>query len=276
MTLPEIDIVLIEKYIDGILSDSEKRLFDEKYVQNPLFKHETDAYKKALEAIKIGGRQNIMAIFAEEEAKIQKQTPVIAINTFQKAQPQAISWYKQKWAAIAASIAVIAVAAICLMPSTERTGQAILAQIAITPTGNTWTTNVRSARSDKAISDKEKYFIATYGEKNTELLILAFQAYTGQDYAKAAATFSEVTAQNDSLHFYKGISYLKANMPVKAIESLKIITDKDNADLKQQAEWFLLLAYLGHNDIPQAKVLQAKILNMSDHKYKEEATNVKF
>lgn len=272
MTLPEIDIQLIEKYIDGILTDSEKRLFDDKYAHNPAFKQETEAYKKVLKAIQVGGRQNIMAIFSQEEAKIQEKTLVVPMPTFK---------YRNilRGFVIAASIAFVASASIWLLQSKEQTGEDILKSVEIRPMGNTWTTNVRSQRSDGAISPKEKYFIATYGENNTELLLQAFEFYntnTVEGYTKAAATFAQVTAKNDSLYLYKGISYLKANAPDKAVESLKNLANTENAAFKPNAEWYLMLAYLKQNDLTKAKVLKEKIMNAAVHVYKPEASKVKF
>ncbi len=274
MALPENDILLIEKHIDGLLTATEQRLFDEKYAQNDLFRYETDAYQTALKAVRVGGRQNILSVFKEEEVKIQegRNVPVIPIYTPKYGK-------LMRSLAVAASLTVLIFAGYQLTKEgiQEKSGRDILASIAIDPIGNTWLTTVRSARGDNEPADPtESYFIKTYGKANTNVLLQAFEAYSARQYMQAATHFERVTAVNDSLFLYKGISYLKANKADMALESLSKINQKDDAALKPNAEWYMLLAYLSKNDLPNAQLMQDKIVVVPSHRYYKEAKGLIF
>ena len=47
------NILLIEKYIDGVLSAEEKQVFDAQIASNTEFKAEVQAYETALKAIRV-------------------------------------------------------------------------------------------------------------------------------------------------------------------------------------------------------------------------------
>jgi hypothetical protein len=274
MTLPENDILLIEKHIDGLLNDAEKRIFDEKYAQDPAFRHETEAYQTALKAVRVGGRQQILSLFEAEEDKIQnaENVPVVPIH--------APKYGKlMRSLAVAASLAVLIMAGywVTMDEGKEKSGRDILASIAIDPIGNTWLPTARSARGDNEPADPtESYFIKTYGKANTDVLFQAFEAYSGGNYMQAATYFSQVTIPNDSLFLYKGISYLKSDKADLALESLSKINQKEDAALKSNAEWYMLLAYLSKNDLTNAKLMQDKIVAAPNHRYYKEAKGLDF
>jgi hypothetical protein len=274
MALPENDILLIEKHIDGLLNDAEKRLFDQKYAQDPAFRHETEAYKTALKAVRVGGRQHILSVFEAEEAKIQalENVPVVPIHTPKYGK-------LMRSLAVAASLAVLIMAGYWLTidEGKEKSGRDILASIAIDPIGNTWLTTARSSRDENEPTDPtDSYFIKTYGKANTETLFRAFEAYSSGEYMQAATHFSQVNITNDSLFLYKGISYLKADKADMALESLSKISQKTDAPLKPNAEWYILLAYLSKNDLANAKLMQGKIVAAPNHRYYTEAKGLDF
>lgn len=100
----------------------------------------------------------------------------------------------------------------------------------------------------------------------------ATQAYYKQNYEQAISLLNTIPKQ-DSAYTYAqlmlGCSLIENKNYQDAINSLLYVT-KNSQERKQRAQWYLLLAYLGVNDMGNVNKLISEIQNEPNHYFKEE------
>jgi hypothetical protein len=109
---------------------------------------------------------------------------------------------------------------------------------------------------------------ASKGDEDVELLKLnAVMAYNRKDFLAAIDNYEKVIASDDGEEqhfFFLGMSYLYNENYDKAVEVLSPIAAKEEgAKFKQEAQWFLSLAYLKSNNPNEARLLLELIKNGS-------------
>lgn len=72
---------------------------------------------------------------------------------------------------------------------------------------------------------------------------------------------------NECIDYYKGICYLGLHKSSLAITSFKNTTNSVDIELKDNAEWYIALAYLQNHDKKKAKEQLLYILSVPDHQY---------
>lgn len=254
------NILLIEKYIDGVLSAAEKQIFDAQIASNTEFKAEVQAYETALKAIRVGGHHHILSILAEEEAKITVKKDDILPISMSKVYVK--PFIMRHWRLAAAGIAILAVV-VFMIPTPSKNDYT-----EVKPPRNLWIT-VGRGHAD------EQYLKSMYGEEKAQQLSMGFEAYQADKFKEAAHILSQLNIEKDSLYFYRGNANLQIKETDKAIQDFNKIMDDKSSQLKQQTEWYLLRAYLQNNKTAQAKKLQQIIINEPNHPFKVEASELK-
>ena len=96
------------------------------------------------------------------------------------------------------------------------------------------------------------------GELNiAQLKLDAASAYNRKDFTTSIDRYEELlsSGQAESQHiFFLGLSYLYGKNYPKAIEMLTLfLENKDTLNFKQEAQWFLALAYLKNEEPDKAR-----------------------
>jgi predicted Zn-dependent protease len=96
----------------------------------------------------------------------------------------------------------------------------------------------------------------------------AFIAYKKKDYVTAHQLFEGLykTTLDSELLFYDAIALLEIDSTAKAIEQLKSHQNFEDA-VSAKTNWYLALAYLKSNDIPQSKQLLKEIVQVEGYNY---------
>ncbi len=104
-------------------------------------------------------------------------------------------------------------------------------------------------------------------------------AYRAGDYQAAADVLVGISAEEDALSyladFYLGQCYLMLNppQPQLAIKAFERVLEKDH-DYREQAEWYLALAYLKADDLDDSHAHFEEIATNPDHFYQEKAAKI--
>nr|WP_295931875.1 hypothetical protein [uncultured Dyadobacter sp.] len=121
---------------------------------------------------------------------------------------------------------------------------------------------------------------ATRGEAIDECPDLTIMRlyYKGQDQMEAYQAVIDSLdkkPQGPCFDFYKGMSYLGLENPSKAIPLLLSASKSVDDGLRQNAEWYLSVAYLGDHQKENARALLEKIVSGGgEHRYRSHAGNL--
>lgn len=89
------------------------------------------------------------------------------------------------------------------------------------------------------------------GDNNADTLEEAMEAYQQQDYSRAIKSLQKYP-NNDKAIYTLGHSYLVTHAYEKAIEQFSKILLRKNPQYQAKAKWYLLLSYLGNDQIDAA------------------------
>lgn len=102
-----------------------------------------------------------------------------------------------------------------------------------------------------------------------------FRFYEQKEYSKAITAFEQKLSKdpnNISVLFYSGLSYLATNQTDLSIKHLTPVASSTH-QLAEAAEWYLALAYLKNENIPECKDILKRIADQKGA-YKERATSL--
>ncbi len=235
MPLQEIDQLLIEKYVDKTLTETELITFNQRRSDTE-FAAEIRRYEQAITAVHAFGDSQIKAMLQEEEEKLSAQTtaqtviapPSRAIGMQAQYKPLMIPKIT-RWTAIAASFLVlISVSYWLLKPKKEPivTEKDKLLAIHFEPYKNYEMPDVREGT---AKSDIET----------------AFSFYEKGKYTEALTYFEKISPPqylDESGLFYKANAYLATQQLEKAIPILEKLSQNANTEWRGKAEWYLVYA----------------------------------
>jgi tetratricopeptide (TPR) repeat protein len=114
------------------------------------------------------------------------------------------------------------------------------------------------------------------GNKAIAELQEAMMEYEHENYDPALKILQKILDAKPEFmvaHFYSGISNLCLDKPQQAIIHFKIVIEDRNNDFKEQAEWYLGLAFIKNNDIKSSKLSFQEIIN-KDGIYKEKSVQI--
>jgi tetratricopeptide (TPR) repeat protein len=259
--LTEIDQLLIEKYLDKTLTDSELTTFNQN-MEDASFAAEVQRYERAVTAIHAFGDDNLKALLQEEEAKLQGEKEI------KKLEPQAKFVSKRPPKAKAPNVASLAqrwaIAATLLLGI----GGATLYFIRQKETGNSVSVY---ASKFKPYPNYAQPTVREDAQKND--IEKAFSFYEQGDYQSALVYFEKIRTPQYDAQFFQANAYLATNQREKAVVILTKLSDNSPPEWQQKAEWYLALS-LSETDKTKANVLFEKIKNTPDHPYQKQAADV--
>ncbi|NAS32710.1 hypothetical protein GTQ40_17145 [Flavobacteriaceae bacterium R38] len=209
---------LIDNFLKGTLSDSERTLFDELIANDATFKEE----------VKL--RQNLQKVAAfEDDAATRAMLVDFEAEHHQKQKRVPVKLWL-----VAASLALII--SITYFTTQKSTADAqVLFTENFEPYRNVVHPIVRSTEQQ-------------------DLRTEAFNHYEKGEYKEALVLFEKLFKEEKTPHylFYKANALLRLNRPEEAIVALKAhLKTKDT--LTQKSNWYLAMAYLKLNDLENAK-----------------------
>jgi tetratricopeptide (TPR) repeat protein len=259
--LTEIDQLLIEKYLDKTLTDSELTTFNHRLTDAD-FATEVKHYERAVRAIHASGDSKLKGLLQEEEAKIQAEKSVKTFDTQAKfvskrpprAKATSMVSLTQRWAVAATLILGIGGATMYII----RKGEA-------EKTESIYASKFRPYRNYAQPTVREN------AQKND--IEKAFSLYDNGAYTEALTFFEKIKNAPLDVQFFQANAYLAINQKEKAEAILKQLTENNASEWQQKAEWFLALS-LSETDKSKANMLFEKIKNTPEHPYQEQAANV--
>jgi len=216
--MKQIDPILIQRYLDGDLTEEEK-LAVESQLQLPSVQEYLDTYRTIADGIRHYGEQQVCSEVEQLEAEAQ------AVEAESYPQPIARRWFLR---GAAASLLLLLVAFPVYWQQDERR----LPRLA-----------------NEYFKPYEALGGATRGS-NDEGFVLpeAFEAYFQKDYPQAIELFTQASTQEDRPYvwLYLGNAYLSDEQPQEAVKALKRVLTYPDVDRRteQRTHWYLGLAYL--------------------------------
>ena len=234
-------IELIENFVEGKLSENERKDFETRLIVDGDFKEEFDLYKSVVAGIKASGLENLKAKMKEADYELDSNN-VVELK-FAKKQNSRLYY------SIAASIVLIL-------------GIAFI-----------WNFNSGNSLSDLADSVYEKdKGLPVEMSVNIQTLNDAMNSYKTGDYHTAQNHLLNIlhnNQANDTTIFYLGLVEYELGNFIKSQEYFNAISD--SSIYCPKAEYRLLLSLLKINSVNDAKAECKKILSNPNHQYREKA-----
>ena len=213
----------IQRYLDGDLPPEERREFESLLATDTELQREVKEYERLQKAVLFQKRR----IAWDKIQQLESQSADNTISIERKTK-------KTNWLPwmVAASIFFLLVAGLSIWNQRTFTPQELVVQN-FSPYPNTFVKEVR-------------------GEKGS-LKLEAFKAYDRKDYEQAISYFEQyVNDSTDAVStFFLGNAYLATNNYKEAITTFRTYLMKYEA-FSEEAHWYLVLAYIGANQIEQA------------------------
>jgi tetratricopeptide (TPR) repeat protein len=259
--LTEIDQLLIEKYLDKTLTDSELTTFNQR-LTDAEFAAEVKRFERAVSAVHAFGDDKLKALLREEEAILQTEKVVKTMD----AQPKFVSKrpprakapsmvsLTQRWAVAATLILGIGGATMYII----RKGEA-------EKTESIYAAKFRPYRNYAQPTVREN------AQKND--IEKAFSLYDNGAYTEALTFFEKIKDAPLDVQFFQANAYLAINQKEKAEVILTQLSANSPSEWQQKAEWYLALS-LSETDKTKANALFQKIKNTPEHPYQKQAADV--
>lgn len=225
---------LLIQYLDGDLDEAKAREIKTSIDENVLVKEELDKLRTAKDAITSYGLKNKVASIHKEMMLELNQTPA------QTGVVRSMLWYGLR---IAAMIIFV-------------TGSFIAYQY-------------YSATPAKLYSENFASFTMheTRGT-NASALQTAYQTGNMQEVINRFQSIQQPVAED---YFFAGNAYLNTSQPSKAIETFKLLQEKNKTDnthyYEEDTEYYLAMGYLANNNAAKALPLLEKINGDVNHPY---------
>ncbi len=228
---------LLIRFLDKELSESETLLVQDSLQQSSELQKEFEQLSMARDAVKSFGLKNQVAAVHQEMMK-----EFGATSNTQKA--PVISLFKWTMRIAAGLFFVILTSAVYLY---------------FTVSGNTI---YDSKYSDYTISNT----------RSAETASPIVNAYKAKDYAKLIELSRFFKSINPENVFLTGMAYLQTNQPAEASKTLEFLLTQKEPGFKEDAEYYLALAYIKVNNTKSALELFKKIKSDKLHTYHEKVS----
>jgi hypothetical protein len=227
---------LIDKYINGEITEDELKLFENELKINPQLKAELELHKKIDDAIINDDLANFNKRMKNIHSDYTSSKVVHKTNFIQK---------NIYYLVAAIIILFIAIASIVYFSNNKKLSNTEIYSMYFKPYE---TINKRSAETIT----------------NDDIYKEALRNYDKENYSKAIKLFSQLFEQDDSYmaaYLYAGISLMENNNFHEAEKSFQTIINNNNICYIQQAEWYLGLCYLKADKSKKAKKQFNKIVS---------------
>jgi tetratricopeptide (TPR) repeat protein len=213
------DIDLIDRYIEGKLTNEDLILFEEKLKSDPEFAQDVETHKMA-----------INVIFLHSRDELKKKLNDIHDNRMNKAFTMNVSYR------VAASIAVIFLVS------------SVVFYLAVIRTPD-----YSKLFDDTFVPYQDMISQQSRGDNNENKTLIndAMNYYNQKKFDKAILIFDKILRSkqsNDAVIYYYGISCLGSKENNIAIELLSQLSVNPESMFYEQARWYLALGYLFKKD----------------------------
>lgn len=231
MTQEELDIELIERYLEGRLSQEELNEFRQRLSRDRNFEKSVETYKAIIGGIKYSGENILRQKLKKLEASITAQENLDKRKFGIPLKPI------YSYSAAATILLLLTFTFIFILRHNPSPREVFTENFK--PYSNVVMPTTRGEKFDK-------------NDKNEQQE--AFYLYDRERYQEAAFLFDKLLKQAEApaLLLYSGNSYMAAGDYDAAIKRLKKLS-KLNTEYKHQAQWFLALAYLAKNEPENGK-----------------------
>ena len=220
----------IEAYINGKMTDDERQEFKTKMNLDSTLQQEVQLHQELSQALSEKEVMELENLLAEVGQSYENED---STDTSGKV----VSLFR-KYRALAAAVAILVVGTILFQLATG--GEADLYA--------------------KYHEPFPSYLEVRSGEPGDKPLQQAIDAYKSGDYATAKQVFDSLPQEDLSIKFYASLSALEAGFIQDAIKGLEAVASDANATYRQQAEWYLALAYLKNGDLEKTRSTLQKIV----------------
>lgn len=243
----EIDLELLERFIEGQLSNEENAAIEERLVNDPEFNALKEDFESMRDGVFAVGQKSLMTKISGWEEDLDNP---LAGNERVAGRQISLNTYL-KWAAV---LIVGAVGFLVWYSGNGQRNKRVYNEY-FTVYGNLIVPNVRG--EDELTAEEE-----------------AFVAYDNGDYERAAGLFTKLPdyKAKEHLTFYKGLAHMANKEFEQAVLDLKELKGK-SGDFRTQATWYLALCYLRLGDREEASKLLNELIQ-ENSSYKDRALEV--
>lgn len=238
------DLELIESFLDGSISESQMKVFNEK-LKNPDFKKEVEFQRNSLETI---------ISFEKTKAKNELKTMLDESNIHLK-----VPKYNTRIVYTGLAFLLLALASYFIFYGDKSSDpQTVFAEAYI-----------------PFPADNEQ---RDFGNNTVELQRDANSLYASGEYALAVLKFEELISLDMNIarnRLFLANSYISIDQENKAIEILNSIKVNDDKLFVDHVDWYLLMAYLKKGDLAAIENQILKITGDKTHYYTSEAQILK-
>jgi tetratricopeptide (TPR) repeat protein len=238
----------LHRYFDGELTGSEAIAFEAELAQNPGLRQQLEDLGMARYGLRQWALQNRIASL-HKEMMPQVQQEVAAPATMQLNIVK-----KSKWWLVAASVAAVGILVLFLSVLMQKNN------------------NGAATAADLYASTYTVYDAGTVRGTETAMQ----KAYSQKQYQQVLGLFAQEKAPGVNEQFYAACAYLETGDAAAAAGLYKNILQLNAATpaagYKEDAEYFLGLAYLKQNNITAARPLFEAILSNPQHLYHDKIT----
>lgn len=231
---------LIDKYLEGRLTEKERKKFEKLYNENKEFREDVDFEDYVARALE-----------NEDIIHFRKR---ISDTMKKRKREQYLGWINKatmKYAAILVTVVALGFGAFSVFEK-----------------------NYSSDDLFNKYYSSEQVNISRSSNTN---IVEAVRYYQSGQYDNAIDQFKDLLekdASNIAVRFYLGVSYVETNNYDKAIKSFRhIISDQDNLYI-EHAEWYLGLCYLKNEEMDKAINQFTIIAQSEDNYYNKKAQNL--
>ena len=240
---------LIEKYLDGTLSESEQMLFDQALADES-FRINLIFQAKLLDELKL---QKSQEIIDQIKQKAESADLIIKTTSTKRLLPFAFK--------IAAAFLVLLAVIYFINPFDGVNYDKQFEQYMIDYPVNLIE---RGSGNENDISQIE----------DQAILKEALKAYTNNDYLTAASKFELINDPNERLLLNQASAYLRLKKADKAINILRPLCSSTAENIADNANWYLALAYIQKNEIQRAIDLLNVISKTDDSLWMSQAKSL--
>ncbi|MDX2304203.1 MAG: hypothetical protein NW226_15470 [Microscillaceae bacterium] len=236
--------ITIDKYLRNLLSEEEKRLFEQELKNDPALMEEFTKYQKAYQALLLGNERTLR--LKMQQWKEELAPPADRVHA------------RNIYLYLAAGLVAACILLLIIFFPQTKTPDTLFKE-------NFTALNISSSRSLPPNQDSPLSKMAErYNRKNYETLLREYHSL-GKD--------SDIYTK-DMASLYLGVSYLHLNKSTQAVRYLKNVSNQSDPELYVHAQWYLALAQLQSNQIQAAKTSFQKITQDTRHLYYPKARKI--
>ena len=231
---------LIDRYLLNQLTMAEQTVFND-LIKNDAFSEELGFRKALREVSERKGDERLYAMLEEESRRMDKEKP------------------RRKLLPYLLGLALLIVVGFCCFWIYNKTNKLSPQQLYMAHYETFTNLIAPTERSDESLLAGKQ---------------LALHAYDTRDFTKAISIFDTMSMMDDDLMIYYAISSLESGQSDKAKKLLQILSNNDNAQFQEAAQWYLCLLFLKEGDEQYEQQLN-KITSNLGHRYYAKALSLK-